>query len=102
MQFGFTERKLKMEDTVKKIIEQLPALESGKRLVVGIDGLSRSGKTTLTEELMRHFKQSGTPAASFHLDDFIVERERRYGTGHKEWHEYYHLQWETGWLCEHF
>lgn len=91
-----------MKDTVKQIIENMPALESGKRLVVGIDGMSRSGKTTLTGELMRHFKQSGTPAAGFHLDDFIVERNRRYGTGNKEWHEYYHLQWETDWLREHF
>lgn len=30
----------------------------------------------------------------FHLDDYIVERGKRYNTGHDEWFEYYFLQWD--------
>ena len=91
-----------MEELITQITERLPAIDSGGRLVVGIDGLSRSGKTTLTAKLMAHYEKENIPAISFHLDDLIVERGRRYGTGEEEWYEYYQLQWETAWLREHF
>lgn len=91
-----------MEDMITQITERLSAIDSAGRLVIGIDGLSRSGKTTLTAKLEEYYKSENTPAISFHLDDLIVERERRYGTGEEEWYEYYHLQWEKEWLREHF
>lgn len=91
-----------MKEALGQIIEKLPVRESGRRLVIGIDGLSRAGKTTIAAELMLHYKNSGVPAVLFHLDDFIVEKERRYGTDEVAWREYYQLQWETAWLLEHF
>ena len=90
-----------MEDEVVQILKRLPPLQRGELLIVGIDGLSRSGKTTLAAGLVQHFEKKEIPAISFHLDDFIVERSRRYGTGEEEWVEYYQLQWETGWLRKH-
>lgn len=93
---------MKMEDLIVQITERLPAIDSGGRLVIGIDGMSRSGKTTLTSKLVEHYKRENIQAISFHLDDLIVERERRYGTGEEEWYEYYQLQWETDWLRDHF
>nr|WP_240611969.1 kinase [Planococcus halotolerans] len=91
-----------MEELITQITERLPAIDSGGRLVIGIDGMSRSGKTTLTAKLAENYKSENIPAFSFHLDDLIVERERRYWTGEEEWYEYYQLQWETDWLRDHF
>ena len=34
------------------------------------------------------------------MDDYIIERRRRYNTGHEEWYEYYQLQRDTKWLRE--
>lgn len=59
--------------------------------IVGVDGLGGSGKTTLAEALKGVFKNH---ASILHLDDYIVEKSRRYGTGNEEWHEYYALQWD--------
>lgn len=38
----------------------------------------------------------------FHIDDYIVERNKRYNTSQAEWYEYYQLQWVTEWLKENF
>ncbi|BCB02526.1 uridine kinase [Bacillus sp. KH172YL63] len=72
------------------------------RFILGIDGLSRSGKTTLVNELKTALTKEALPFRIFHIDDHIVERARRYGTGHEEWYEYYQLQWDTEWLRGNF
>lgn len=87
---------------LEQMIEHLPELRNGHRLVVGIDGLSRSGKTTLTAALVNYFNDQHIPAIPFHLDDLIVERSRRYKTGEEPWCEYYQLQWDCSWLKQHF
>ena len=38
-------------------------------------------------------KQESIPFHIFHIDDHIVERNKRYDTGFEEWYEYYYLQW---------
>ncbi|UOQ46432.1 kinase [Halobacillus salinarum] len=76
--------------------------ERGKsRFIIAVDGLSRSGKTTLAVELYDHLKEA-VNVIVFHMDDFIEERSRRYQTGHEQWYEYYQLQWDTEWLRDHF
>ncbi|EMY5506035.1 kinase [Bacillus sp. FSL L8-0642] len=72
------------------------------RFILGIDGLSRSGKTTFATNLKENMKQESIPFHIFHIDDHIVERNRRYHTNHEEWHEYYHLQWDIEWLRQEF
>ncbi|MEM5625978.1 kinase [Bacillus wiedmannii] len=72
------------------------------RFILGIDGLSRSGKTTFATNLKENMKQESMPFHIFHIDDHIVERNRRYHTNHEEWHEYYHLQWDIEWLRQEF
>ncbi len=62
--------------------------------VLGIDGLSRSGKTTFVSKLEHFFESSGYRTAIYHLDDYVEPRNRRYNTGHEEWVEYYFLQWD--------
>ncbi|EMA6342846.1 kinase [Bacillus cytotoxicus] len=74
----------------------------GKRFVLGIDGLSRSGKTTLVKQLEQKLKQKGASFYMFHMDDHIVERNKRYHTKFEEWYEYYYLQWDIEWLRYHF
>lgn len=65
-----------------------------KTFLLGIDGLSGSGKTTLTAQLQKACYYKNIPVIVIHLDDHIVPREQRYGTGQEEWIEYYYLQWD--------
>jgi len=72
------------------------------RFILGVDGLSRSGKTTFVKNLKENMKQESIPFHIFHIDDHIVERNKRYDTGFEEWHEYYYLQWDIEWLRQKF
>ncbi|KMP36533.1 uridine kinase [Bacillus cereus] len=72
------------------------------RFILGIDGLSRSGKTTFVTNLKENMKQESIPFHIFHIDDHIVERNKRYDTGYEEWYEYYYLQWDIEWLRQKF
>lgn len=65
-----------------------------ERFILGIDGLSRSGKTTLVKKLEENMKRNGIPFHIFHIDDHITERNKRYNTGFAEWYEYYNFQWD--------
>jgi uridine kinase len=84
------------------LLKSVGAQNVDSRFVLGIDGLSRSGKTTLVQQLSFALEKEERPYQIFHLDDFIVERERRYHTGSEEWKEYFHLQWDVEWLSTHF
>ncbi|MED0982150.1 kinase [Bacillus paramycoides] len=79
---------------IMKVIKE----HKDERFILGIDGLSRSGKTTLVKELEEDMKQNGIPFHIFHIDDHITERNKRYNTGFAEWYEYYNLQWDIEWL----
>ncbi|PEJ97610.1 uridine kinase [Bacillus wiedmannii] len=72
------------------------------RFILGIDGLSRSGKTTFVANLKENMKQESIPFQIFHIDDHIVERNKRYHTGYEKWYEYYYLQWDIEWLRQKF
>ncbi|WP_246289104.1 kinase [Bacillus haikouensis] len=68
------------------------------RLIAGIDGLGGAGKTTFAEKLRYELKLANCQASILHIDDCIVERRERYGTGKEEWYEYYFLQWNIEFL----
>lgn len=89
-------------EKVKKALDEVWAKQPGGRTVIAIDGLSRSGKTTLSNRIAEYLSVQNIPYKLFHIDDLIVERMRRYGTGHDEWQEYYFLQWEIETLQEQF
>ncbi|WP_273834968.1 kinase [Guptibacillus sedimenti] len=78
----------------------LPRASLKTPFVLGIDGLSRSGKTTFVSKLEHYFKSLGYRTVTFHIDDYIEPRNRRYDTGHEEWFEYYFLQWDIEKLKE--
>jgi uridine kinase len=84
----------------QSLLHAILRLHAGGRLIVGIDGLSRSGKTTLVRRLQRKLVQNGKKVCVFHLDDHIVERNKRYDTGCEPWYEYYALQWDVSNLKE--
>ena len=67
--------------------------------IVGIDGLSGAGKTTLVNKLESELKNKCNVIV-IHIDDHIVERNKRYHTGYEEWYEYYYLQWDIEKLTE--
>lgn len=90
-----------MEHNIINIVNKIHRFEQGQqRIVLGIDGLSRSGKTTLTKKVVQHLQEENISVCLFHIDDYIVEKKRRYNTGFEEWIEYYHLQWDVRWLKE--
>lgn len=89
-----------MEDILLNIVNKISIIEQGQRFVLGIDGLSRSGKTTLSKQIQQYFQERNISVHLFHIDDFIVERQRRYNTNYEDWYEYYHLQWNVEWLKE--
>lgn len=79
-----------------KIMERMKNLKELERpSIIGIDGLSGAGKTTITETITRELITYGYKVIAIHIDDLIEERANRYNTGHPEWYEYYSLQWDV-------
>ncbi|MCA0987641.1 hypothetical protein LCM09_10085 [Alkalihalobacillus algicola] len=76
----------------------LSKVQKEKRIVIGIDGLSRSGKTTLVKKMRQGAPCSDREIVVIHLDDYIEVRKARYNTGHEEWVEYYRYQWDVPYL----
>jgi uridine kinase len=81
---------------------ELSRLNLDNRILIGVDGLSRSGKTTIVKKLSQSLEEKGISTYVFHLDELIVERKRRYKTGFEPWYEYYQLQWDIDWLANNF
>ncbi|MCZ8537078.1 kinase [Paenisporosarcina quisquiliarum] len=90
-----------MEDCILSSLNEIPNVKEGQRFILGIDCLSRSGKTTFVKKFEQHFQEKDIPLCILHIDDYIVVRNQRYNTGREEWYEYYHLQWDTEWLKDH-
>lgn len=67
-----------------------------RSILIGIDGLGGSGKTTYALNLQCQLKD----AIVIHLDDFIHPREVRYNEQFEEWYCYYYLQWRYDYLIE--
>ena len=75
-------------------MKRFTSLEREERpLIIAIDGFGGAGKTTFVNELAMELKKSCTVNV-LHMDDHIVESEKRYNTGNEEWFEYYYLQWD--------
>ncbi|MBH0229203.1 kinase [Halobacillus yeomjeoni] len=87
----FNDREKAIELILKESIRE-------RSMVLGIDGLSRSGKSTFSQMLAEIYKENSIPYEIIHMDDHIVPKERRYQTGYEEWYEYYSLQWDVSYL----
>lgn len=75
-------------------------LQKDRSVVIGIDGLSGAGKTTLVNQLMDEVRAMGKVPVVLHIDDFITTRNVRYNDAHEEWYGYYVLQWRYEYLIE--
>jgi uridine kinase len=84
-----------LEELLKKIVS---AGQKNKRIIIGVDGLSRSGKTTFVRKFASMLSEKGIENKVIHLDDHIVGKSKRYNTGYEEWQEYFELQWDVEWL----
>ncbi|HEY4578347.1 MAG TPA: uridine kinase, partial [Savagea sp.] len=54
-----------------------------------------AGKTTFVQEFQQVVQLQQKEVLIIHLDDHIVERNKRYATGNEEWVEYYYHQWDV-------
>lgn len=81
-----------MEGNLLIVVNEILKIKKGQRFIIVIEGLSRSGKTTLVQKLSKQLEKEETEVCVFHLDDFIVDQKHRYHTSNEEWYEYYHLQ----------
>ncbi|KOP82669.1 uridine kinase [Bacillus sp. FJAT-21945] len=87
------------EEITKGILINYSARISKQRpFIVAFDGLSGVGKTTLVHRIDRELRNNGCKVVIIHIDDHIVERNKRYDTGYEEWYEYYYLQWDVNLL----
>lgn len=78
-------------DDIKGLSHEILSTGTGNRFILGIDGLSRSGKTTLINKLSHMLQEKNIPICVFHMDVYIERHKKRYDTQHKEWYEYYNL-----------
>lgn len=87
------------EKTAETLYNQfLNRHNKNRPLIVGLDGLGGAGKTTFVKKVKQELKGYNCVVNLVHLDDHIVERNKRYHTGYEEWYEYYYLQWDIGGL----
>lgn len=83
-----------IKDISSQLLKHHQLFTQTKRpFIVGIDGLGGAGKTIYASEIYHYISQR-VPISVIHLDDHIVQRNKRYNTGHPEWYEYYYLQWD--------
>lgn len=87
-----------MADNVDTLVKTILNWYHGERLIIGVDGLSRAGKTTVVRGIKQGIIEEGKDVCVFHIDDHIVQRNKRYGTGFAQWYEYYNLQWDVAYL----
>lgn len=84
-----------IKETAEMLIYQfLNRSNKNRALIVGLDGLGGAGKTTFSQKVEQELRGANYKIRTFHLDDHIVEKNKRYQTGHEEWYEYYYLQWD--------
>lgn len=85
-----------VESMVENVMKQWSSRpEQARPFLIGIDGLGGAGKTTFVQEFQQVVQLQQKEVLIIHLDDHIVERNKRYATGNEEWVEYYYYQWDV-------
>ncbi len=74
--------------------------DTSTHFIVGLDGLSGAGKSTITHDLEIFFAAKNISICVIHMDNHITRADERYNTGFESWYEYYQLQWDIAMLQE--
>jgi len=86
---------------MEKIINAVKQLVSReKTILVGIDGLGGSGKSTISEVIKNLLIKEEINTVLLHIDDFIHPRTVRYNNNFEEWECYSYLQWRYDYLIK--
>ncbi|TCT17169.1 uridine kinase [Natranaerovirga pectinivora] len=73
-------------------------LIANKNNIIGIDGGTGAGKSTILTELQLKLESLGLRVIPLSIDDFIHKRAIRYDTSQEEWYCFYKLQWRYNYL----
>lgn len=84
----------KIIDAIKKLVEP------NKTVIIGIDGLGGSGKSTISEVIKNTLINDDINTVLLHIDDFIHPRNVRYNENYEEWECYKYLQWRYDYLIK--
>jgi uridine kinase len=77
------------------------ARSRSRRLVVAIDGMDASGKTTFAAELAEALRSRGRSTLVIHADDFMHPRSLRHRRGRDSPEGYFHDSYDYGSLARH-
>lgn len=91
------------DDGVCRVLRSAVFACSG-RVLVGIDGVDGSGKTTFADSLARYLSSAGRPVVRIGLDDFLNPRAVRHGRGRDSpegfWLDSYNYKRVRKWVLE--
>ncbi|MBU5427449.1 hypothetical protein KQI41_13740 [Tissierella pigra] len=86
-----------MKELLDKIIK---IYNPEKTLIIGIDGLGGSGKSTIVDSLKLQLSNRNYNTFILHIDDFIYPKNIRYNESKEEWNCYYNIQWRYDYLIK--
>ncbi|WMM23784.1 hypothetical protein RBU61_12715 [Tissierella sp. MB52-C2] len=86
---------------MKKLLDEIIKIYNReKTLIIGIDGLGGSGKTTIVDSLKLRLSNRNYNTVILHIDDFIYPKNIRYNESEEEWYCYYNIQWRYDYLIK--
>ncbi len=80
---------MRFRDLIEYLCGQIISIKAKKPLLVAIDGVDTSGKTTLSKHLITSLKIRGYSIIQASIDGFHNPREKRYISGSKSPEGYY-------------
>lgn len=91
---------MSLDDVRDNLVYQYNArLDKNRPFIVALDGLSGAGKTTIVKAIEHELSKTHN-VNIIHIDDLIVENNKRYNTGYEGWYEYYFLQWDVDMIAD--
>lgn len=86
---------------MKKLLDKIIKIYNReKTLIIGIDGLGGSGKSTIVDSLKLQLSNRNYNTFILHIDDFIYPKNIRYNESKEEWNCYYNIQWRYDYLIK--
>lgn len=89
-----------MTDEQKICRSVLKLFHDQEIIMIGIDGLGGSGKSTISEKICAELEKHHLQPVLLHIDDFIHVRNIRYHSAYPDWQCYYYLQWRYDYFID--